>query len=94
MSILDRIMEDKRAEVDALRGARPLAELEAEVTDAPPTRPFADALRCPGGAFSIIAEVKKASPSKGLIREDFDPVYSNLQLKSLILAQIERWRHA
>ncbi len=74
MSILDRIMEDKRAEVDARRAARPLAELEAEVTDTPPTRPFAAALGRPGGAFSIIAEVKKASPSKGIIREDFDPV--------------------
>lgn len=74
MSILDRIMEDKRSEVAARRRAKPLAELEAEVAGASATRPFADALRRPDGAFSIIAEVKKASPSKGLIREDFDPV--------------------
>ena len=73
MSILDRIMEDKRVEVEARRGARPLAELEAEVVGRPPTRPFAGALGRPGGAFSIIAEVKKASPSAGVIAKDFDP---------------------
>jgi indole-3-glycerol phosphate synthase len=67
-------MDDKRSEVAARRRAKPLVELEAEIAGASATRPFADALRHPGGDFSIIAEVKKASPSKGLIREDFDAV--------------------
>jgi indole-3-glycerol phosphate synthase len=70
--MLARIIETKREEVAAAKASTPLAELERAVADAPPVRPFAEALvGAPG--FGLIAEIKKASPSKGLIRADFDP---------------------
>lgn len=75
MTILDRILERKRAEV-AERSARlPLRELEARAADAAPARGFAAAIEgaVARGAPAVIAEVKKASPSKGVIRADFDP---------------------
>ena len=72
-SILDRIVETKRQEIEAARARLPEAELERRLADEPPTRGFAAALRAPGEA-RVIAEVKKASPSAGVIRADFDPV--------------------
>ncbi len=73
-TILDRIKAYKLAEVAADRAAKPLAEVEAEAQAAPPVRPFADALRkAAREGYGLIAEIKKASPSKGLIRADFDP---------------------
>jgi indole-3-glycerol phosphate synthase len=76
MSILDKILQDKRDEVEARKLSRPQNLLEEVVQAAPPTRDFAGALEADGTdrGFRIIAEVKRASPSKGLIREDFDPV--------------------
>jgi indole-3-glycerol phosphate synthase len=71
-TILDRIVDDKREELGAAKRATPLAELRALVADAPALRDFARALRTPG--ISLIAEVKKASPSRGVLREDFDHV--------------------
>jgi indole-3-glycerol phosphate synthase len=71
-TILDEIMAWKRDEVAQLKLACPVEAVQAEVTLAPPPRDFAAALRTPG--VSLIAEAKKASPSKGLIREDFDAV--------------------
>ena len=74
-TILDTILARKHAEV-AERAARlPLADLLARLTSAPPVRGFADALatRIASGQPGVIAEVKKASPSKGVIRADFDP---------------------
>ncbi len=71
-TILDRIVAHKRGELAAAQAAVPLAELKARLRDAPPPRDFLGALR--GERISLIAEVKKASPSRGLLRADFDPV--------------------
>ncbi|NQV84861.1 MAG: indole-3-glycerol phosphate synthase TrpC [Rhodospirillales bacterium] len=73
--ILDRICEDKRAHVAACRKNRSLESLEIAAREASPPRGFAAHLRAAAtaGRYGLIAEVKKASPSKGLIREDFDP---------------------
>jgi len=73
-TILDRIKAYKLEEIAAGKVARPLGTLEAEARGAPPVRPFAAALTdAATGGYGLIAEVKKASPSKGVIREDFDP---------------------
>ena len=73
--ILDRITAYKRDEVAGAKALRPAGAVDAAARDAPPVRPFADALagKISGGGFALIAEIKKASPSKGLIRADFDP---------------------
>ena len=73
--ILQRILQRKREEVAERRLRMPLAELRARNADAPPTREFAAALRrrAQAGHAAVIAEIKQASPSKGLIRADFDP---------------------
>jgi len=72
-TILDQIVTTKRAEIAAAQAARPLAELRAALRDAPPVRDFFAAL-AGGPPIRLIAEVKKASPSKGVIRADFEPV--------------------
>lgn len=71
--ILARILEWKRQEVEHARQAVPLSQLRQQVADLPPTRAFRQALRAPTGGPRIITEIKKASPSAGLIRADFDP---------------------
>lgn len=71
-TILDRIVERKWLEVAAARADRSDAELERTIADQPPCRGFAAALRRPG-EVCVIAEVKKASPSAGVIRADFNP---------------------
>ncbi len=73
--VLDRINADKRALVAARKAARPLAQVEEAARAADPTRGFINALRgaVASGRYGLIAEIKKASPSKGLIRADFDP---------------------
>lgn len=75
MTILDDITAYKRAEVAAARAGQTDADIEAAARAAGPTRGFAEALRkaSAAGGYGLIAEIKKASPSKGLIRADFDP---------------------
>lgn len=72
--ILARITDYKLAEIAAAKAARPLPVIEEAARRASPVRPFSGALEArahPG--YALIAEIKKASPSKGLIRADFNP---------------------
>ncbi|MEM6620644.1 MAG: indole-3-glycerol phosphate synthase TrpC [Pseudomonadota bacterium] len=73
--ILDKIKAYKLEEIAARKQARPLAEVEAAARAADRVRPFLGALQAAqaDGRYGLIAEIKKASPSKGLIREDFNP---------------------
>ena len=72
-TILEKIVASKRQEVERAKVERPVAGLHARLSDAPPVRDFFAALAAPG-PIKLIAEVKKASPSAGVIRADFDPV--------------------
>lgn len=73
--ILQRIEAYKREEIAAAKTLKPWNEVVAEAHDAPPVRRFLSALKAKraAGEYALIAEVKKASPSKGLIRADFNP---------------------
>jgi indole-3-glycerol phosphate synthase len=73
--ILSKIEAYKREEIAAAKRARPFAEVAAAAKTASPVRPFLAAIerRLAHNDFALIAEIKKASPSKGLIRADFDP---------------------
>jgi indole-3-glycerol phosphate synthase len=72
--ILEEIVWQKETEVAQLRERVPLLELQKQVKDLPSPRAFLQALQHGKTYPAVIAEVKKASPSKGIIREDFDPV--------------------
>ncbi|SEM46735.1 indole-3-glycerol phosphate synthase [Loktanella fryxellensis] len=73
-TILDTIKTYKLEEITAAKDAVPLATLEQQARDATPPRGFARAVQAAArDGYGLIAEVKKASPSKGLIRSDFDP---------------------
>jgi indole-3-glycerol phosphate synthase len=73
--ILDTIAAYKREEIAAAKRARPFAGVERAATSASPPRGFLAAIerRLDAGQYALIAEIKKASPSRGLIRADFDP---------------------
>jgi indole-3-glycerol phosphate synthase len=73
--ILTKIAEYKREEIAAAKRQRPLSSLEEAARSAGPPRGFLAAIerRIAAGEYALIAEIKKASPSKGLIRADFDP---------------------
>jgi indole-3-glycerol phosphate synthase len=72
-TILDKIVATKRAEIERGKSAVSESELNARLADAPPVRDFFTPLAA-GGPIRLIAEVKKASPSAGIIRADFNPV--------------------
>ena len=72
-TILDRIVADKRDELAAAQERVPLAEMRRQAEAAPAPRGFAKALQ--GPKIGLIAEAKKASPSRGLLRADFDPAW-------------------
>ena len=74
-TILDTIVQDKKRELAEAQIKTPLKTLQARVANLPPVRDFAGALTAaPQKSLRIIAEVKKASPSKGIICQQFDPV--------------------
>ncbi len=72
-TILDKIVAAKQSEIGAARARCPESELRARLADAPPVRNFQAAL-AGSGPIRLIAEIKKASPSKGIIRHDFHPL--------------------
>jgi indole-3-glycerol phosphate synthase len=74
VTILQRILETKREETKSRKRTLPLTDLKARLADTPPPRGFHQALRRTPNPIGLIAEIKRASPSKGVIRADFDPL--------------------
>jgi indole-3-glycerol phosphate synthase len=72
-TILDQIVETKLGEIEAAKQVVPQTQLERRLEECPPTREFTSSINVPG-VVSVIAEVKKASPSAGVIRVNFNPV--------------------
>lgn len=73
MNILEKIFETKRGEIAVQKSERSFTELEA-LADRYPIQPFREALATSTNPVSLIAEVKRASPSQGMIRAEFDPI--------------------
>jgi indole-3-glycerol phosphate synthase len=97
MSILDEILTYKREELKTTKSKIPLSELRTRIDDAKPGTPFKAAIeRKEGEAVKLIAEVKKASPSKGLIRENFNPskivsIYDMKQVAAISVLTEQRY---
>ena len=72
-NILEEIIWEKDIAVDIARKKVPLENLKKEISDLPKTKDFVEALKNSKSKPALIAEIKKASPSKGVIRSDFDP---------------------
>ncbi len=73
MTILQKILETKKQEVEQAKITTPLTQLRENITDLPPSRKFLERLKRDANPISLIAEIKKASPSRGVITEDFQP---------------------
>jgi len=75
MNVLDRIMAAKRTELAALKAELPAAEIEKRARQASAPRPFVQAMnaKIAAGGAAVIAEIKRASPSRGVLREGLDP---------------------
>jgi indole-3-glycerol phosphate synthase len=97
MSILNEIITYKKEELASTKSSVPLSELQARIGDAGPTRSFKSAIqRNKGEALKLIAELKKASPSKGLIRSDFNPsdiasIYDKNQVAAISVLTEQRY---
>ncbi len=97
MSILQEILRNKKEELKSTKSRFPLPELKARLSDAGAVRSFMAAVRRgEKGAIKLIAEVKKASPSKGIIREDFDlpkivSVYDRKNVSAISVLTEERF---
>jgi indole-3-glycerol phosphate synthase len=74
MGILDEIVRKKRERLSSVKSKTPIGEIRSKIQDMEKTRDFPQAIKKNGGRIRLIAEIKKASPSKGIIRKDFDPV--------------------
>ncbi|KAK1567642.1 hypothetical protein Q3G72_014659 [Acer saccharum] len=86
-NILEDIIWHKDVEVAQLKERRPLFRLKNALDSAPPTKDFVGALRAAyqrTGLPGLIAEVKKASPSRGILREDFDPVHNEREMDCVL----------
>ncbi|MFQ5597051.1 MAG: indole-3-glycerol phosphate synthase TrpC [Nitrospiria bacterium] len=97
MNILQKIAKEKREAVQGRKGRSYLQDIRSRISDAEATRPFQDALRQSDIRFPrLIAELKKASPSKGILRDDFDPptiarIYENGGAAALSVLTEERY---
>lgn len=88
MSVLQNIVEKKKERLIAAKSRVSLSELKAIIRDTPVPRDFGSAVKRSGNSLRLIAEIKKASPSRGLIRKDFDPgaiaaVYQNKRVNAI-----------
>jgi len=96
MGMLEEILRNKREELREKKGALALRELRQRVRDAGPVRGFGEAIRRDAGRLRLIAEVKRASPSMGVIREDLDllgiiSIYEKSRVDAISILTDERF---